>query len=1000
MSMTANEVTELSRLLDEAMAFEPPERGSWLGRLDLSNPEMARRLRAILRRMQTRDRTTLLPKLPRLEDEDAVASAGDRVGPYQLIQEIGRGGMGSVWLADRVDGAFKRRLALKLPRLVWAAGLARRMARERDISALLEHPHIARLYDAGVDDRGRPFIAMEHIDGQAIDVYCREHALDLRARLKLFVQVVRAVAYAHGQLIIHRDLKPANVLVDAAGQVHLLDFGIAKLLDGAGSAESDVTQELAQALSLNYASPEQIAGRSLGATADVYSLGVMLFELLTGSLPYHLKRNTLGAIEEAILAGDPPHTSERVKDRQLARALRGDVDAIVAKTIKLEPSDRYASADALATDIERYLDGQPVVARPDSTTYRLRKFLRRNRVPVVGAVVISMALVAGASVALWQARVASVQAEEAAALNTVVFSLIRRADPGATSQTKAADVAMLSAIEQHIDDNYKTQPERALVLRLTVGDAYLNRGEGIAAQRVFRKAADEASSRLSPEDLQLLTAQVRAADSRLLVSRESTARLDSAVERLRTVGPAGADLLIDALLIRHELGHVYGVPEFTTAQAAFATLDEAMGLATRHFGVGSRQHLRVVAPYSQALDLLISRAKANQLAEEALEAARMRGVDGTNTGEYRALQIQRLANSCSRNKDAERALPALWAIADEARAAHGENSSQLEEALGAMPSCYLSLLDPTGGWVADAAYQVAAHRENPPSPMLLRRAERSLFVATDSTNSRDYAAAERFVQFAEENSAAIIDPDLRHRRLRYVHMLKVCVLAGQGKAKAALEFATPIRTELDAEWAKVGRVTQWQSAFFRCVSFAQRQLGLPAEAKQTAQVFIDRCKAGPTASDGRCEAKLLLPRAEAEVDGGEYEAALLSLQERRKQPRGTGILSDHPLTGGRALLGLGRVAEALPVLQFAYGAWLASPDPRGHYAAEAEYWLALAYLANHDTRGRWMLAEARKKLATSPLQHHRNLAARRVPAEGVPIPKPAITNAVPASVAL
>jgi hypothetical protein len=151
--------------------------------------------------------------------------------------------------------------------------------------------------------------------------------------------------------------------------------------------------------------------------------------------------------------------------------------------------------------------------------------------------------------------------------------------------------------------------------------------------------------------------------------------------------------------------------------------------------------------------------------------------------------------------------------------------------------------------------------------------------------------------------------------------------------------------------------------------------------------------------DGRCEAQLLLPRAEAEVDGGEYEAALLSLQERRKQPRGTGILSDHPLTGGRALLGLGRVAEALPVLQFAYGAWLASPDPRGHYAAEAEYWLALAYLANHDTRGRWMLAEARKTLATSPLQHHRNLASRRVPDAGAAIPKPATTTAVPASVA-
>ena len=521
----------------------------------------------------------------------------------------------------------------------------------------------------------------------------------------------------------------------------------------------------------------------------------------------------------------------------------------------------------------------------------------------------------------------------------------------------------------------------------------MNRGEGIAAQRVFRKAADEASARVAPEDLRLLTAQVRAADSRLLVSRDSTVRLDSAIEHLRTVGPVGADLLIDALLIRHELGHVYGVPEFTTAQAGFATLDEAMALATQHFGVGSRQHLRVVAPYSRALDLLTSRAKATQLTEEALEAARMRGEENTKTGEYRALQIQRLNDSCG-SKDAAQALQALWAIAVEARAAHGEGSSQLEQALGVMTRCYRDLVDTTGSWVADAAYQVAAHRESPPSPMLLRRAELSLWAATEPTNFRDYAAAERFVQFAEENSAAIIDPDLRHRRLRYVHMLNVCVLAGRGNAQGALEFAAPVRAELDAEFPKVGRVTLWQSGFFRCVSFAATAR-IARRGKADCAGLHRSVQGGPDCGRWPVRGEPTLPRAEAEVDGGEYEAALLSLQERRKQPRGTGIGSDHPLTEGRALLGLGRVAEALPVLQFAYGAWLASPDPRGHDAAEAEYWLALAYLANGEARGRWMLAEARKTLATSPMQHHRNLAARPVPAAGASIPKPARTTLVP-----
>ncbi len=286
--MSPEEIAELSRLLDEALALEPAQRAAWLNALEQSRPLFARRLRSMLRQVDKGSGTTLLPSLANLSSDDAVATAGERVGPYRLLHEIGRGGMGSVWLAERADGAYRRRVALKLPRLAWAAGLGKRMARERDIGALLEHPNIARLYDAGVDEHGRPYIAMAYIDGQPLDVYCRDHALDLRARLKLFLEVTQAVAYAHGRLVLHRDLKPANVFVDAGGHVHLLDFGIAKLLDDTG-AGADLTQEQGRVLTLNYASPEQIAGRPLGVTADVYALGVMLYELLTGALPYTLE---------------------------------------------------------------------------------------------------------------------------------------------------------------------------------------------------------------------------------------------------------------------------------------------------------------------------------------------------------------------------------------------------------------------------------------------------------------------------------------------------------------------------------------------------------------------------------------------------------------------------------------------------------------------------------------------------------------------------------------
>ena len=210
--MRPEEVSELSRLFDAALALGPTARATWLAELENEQPETARHLRSMLAQTQATD-TSLLPRLPALDSDDAVASTGERVGPYQLIREIGHGGMGTVWLAERVDGAFKRRVALKLPRLTWAAGLSKRMARERDIGALLEHPNIARLYDAGVDQHGRPYIAMEYIEGQPIDVYCRGHTLDLRTKLSLFLQVLHAVAYAHGRLVLHRDLKPSNILV-------------------------------------------------------------------------------------------------------------------------------------------------------------------------------------------------------------------------------------------------------------------------------------------------------------------------------------------------------------------------------------------------------------------------------------------------------------------------------------------------------------------------------------------------------------------------------------------------------------------------------------------------------------------------------------------------------------------------------------------------------------------------------------------------------------------
>ncbi len=978
MTMTADEVAELSRLLEDALSFDQAKLGTWLTRLDDDRPEMARRLRAMLARRKSQNRATLLPELPKHWDDDAVASAGERVGPYQLLREIGRGGMGSVWLAARIDGTFNRRVALKLPRIAWAIGLARRIGREREISALFEHPNIARLYDAGIDDRGRPYIAMEYVDGRPIDVYCSEHALDLRARLTLFVQVVRAVAHAHGQLIVHRDLKPENVLVDASGQVHLLDFGIAKLLDESGIG-SDVTQEQGRALSLNYASPEQIAGRRLGVTADIYSLGVMLFELLSGSLPYHLKRNTLGAIEDAILAGDAPLSSERVKDRTLAKALRGDVDAIITMALKLRPGDRYATADALASDIERHLAGEPVRARPDSAFYRLRKFVRRNRVPVLGAVVTSIALIVGASLAVWQARIARAQTEEASALNTFVLSLIKQTDPHATSRTKAADVETLRAIEERIETEFKGRPEQVLKLRLFVGDAYRNRGEASAAARVFRRAAEQASASLPSNDLQLLTATVRAADDRLIVSRDSAQKLGVAIENLRAIGSDGSDVLIEALLIQHELAEYFGVSDFPPPTHRYDKVNEALVVATGTFGIGSHQHLRVIHSYARLIWAFVDRNQAIELVNETLTTA-ARDDKVVNSAEFRALKIYSLAQACSSRskRGAGEALPVLWAMSSEVQATQSESSPQLEQLYAAMEDCYFELGDLTGRWITLAAFDVATQRETPPSTALLRRAEASLRY---EINRYDYSnvQAERFYQATEKNAAAIVDIDMRERFLRIPRMHRVCVLTGLGQAEAAEEFAAPIKAELDAEFERIGRLTRDQFVFWRCISTAQRRMGHFSDAKRSAQTLIDRCTASQLPAVARCQARGLLARAQAEVELGDFAAALESLRERRKQPTGVGLYPDHPLVEGRALLGLGRVRDAIEPLQLAYGSWLASGDPRGANAAEAEYWLGRAYAAAGDARGRWMMEEARATLALSALNAHRLLAEQPVP---------------------
>jgi eukaryotic-like serine/threonine-protein kinase len=509
-------------LLDTATSLNATERAAFLREAQAREPSVAVLLGKLLHahdRVETQDILATLPSLAPQPVAAAPDLTGQLVGPFLLIEPLGRGGMGSVWRARYADNRLKRDVAVKLPNNgVADASLRERFARERDFLAQLTHPNIARLYDAGVSTEGQPYLAMAYVQGQAIDVYCAEQGLSVAERLRLFLQVLAAVGHAHQHLVLHRDLKPSNILVDQTGQVQLLDFGVAKLLPNLDLPTPDnsnaLTEMAGAALTLAYAAPEQINHAPLSTATDTYALAVVLFHLLTGASPYKPKRSSRGALEDAILHADPLLASTCAEHRVTQKTLRGDLDTVLLKALKKLPADRYSSTTDFATDIGHFLAQEPVSAQPDSWGYRSQRWLARNRFLATVLGVSATGLLATSGAALWQAKLATAQAtlakkEQARAASSQQFlaGLFSSADPEVNKEQSRFAGELLEQGLKNAERDLANDPETHGHILKEIGGIYKKRGDTEASLAAYRRRYE----RIAPLDAVDINTRVDAA---------------------------------------------------------------------------------------------------------------------------------------------------------------------------------------------------------------------------------------------------------------------------------------------------------------------------------------------------------------------------------------------------------------------------------------------------------------------------------------------------------
>lgn len=637
---------QLSPLYDELVALDDGPRRARLAEIEQGMPELASDLQEMLTAVgQARSFGFLTGSLVQSADAPSLTSTsasapqpGQQLGAYVLMAPLGQGGSGSVWRARREDGRFEGEVAIKLLHLslLGRAG-AERFRREGSILARLTHPNIARLLDAGVTPAGQPYLVIELVRGERLDRHCNALNLDADARLRLFSDVLQAVAHAQAHLVVHRDIKPSNILVAPDGTVKLLDFGIAKLIQdgGADVATDDLTRAWGRLMTPEYASPEQLRGDPVTTATDVYSLGVLLYELLTGQLPFpDRRRGTTGTWSTD---GEPPRPSTRVIDAKLKRRLAGDLDAIVMQALKAEPAARYAAASALQDDITRHLGGHPVLARGESRPYQLRKWVGRNRAGsavVVGVALaliggahaqaaVLLALAAGTMLALWQARGARVQAvlaqaaqRRAETTQQFIASIFTEARPREGSGGVVTALALLQSATKRIEAELVDSPGVAGELGILVGHSCSRLGDLQLGLQALNAAVPRCQRSLGDKHPTTLRGRVLQLEALNGVSQFERARTlaPALLADLRTQLPAHLEGLVSAL---QETS--FALAKLNDATASLAPLRESVVLAESHLGPMHELTMHSLGLLSNTLGRFAQHAEALQAAKLAMD---------------------------------------------------------------------------------------------------------------------------------------------------------------------------------------------------------------------------------------------------------------------------------------------------------------------------------------------------------------------------------------------